>query len=185
MTAIAGYVKDGRIWLGGDRAGTTDCDLIHTTQPKVFHLRDSKLVIGYAGSYRLGQVVQYALVPPVCASKNDFEYLFRFCNTLRDLVKEYGAIESKDSFERVVDWGSLIVGYNSQLYTVHSNFTFTQSRLPYIADGCGAKTVNGAFHAMEMIHDIAPEVRVKWALEAAEMHNVHVKGPFDIIRTGE
>ena len=53
MTAIAGLVHDGKVYIGGDSAGVAGMDLHLRSDPKVFTV--GEFVIGYTTSFRMGR----------------------------------------------------------------------------------------------------------------------------------
>lgn len=63
MTAIAGIVEDGKVWIGGDSAGVGGTSLSTRADPKVF--KNGEFVFGYTGSFRSGQLLEHSFHPPV------------------------------------------------------------------------------------------------------------------------
>jgi len=61
MTAIAGVVQDGEVWIGGDSAGVAGLALTVRADAKVFRL--GEMVIGCAWSCRGRQILRYHVTP--------------------------------------------------------------------------------------------------------------------------
>ena len=59
MTCVIGIVDNGKVWMGGDSAAIDSEEETITLRkdPKVF--RNEDFLIGFAGTYRLGQLIQY------------------------------------------------------------------------------------------------------------------------------
>jgi len=76
MTCISAIAHNGKVYMGGDAAAVDDGNLVSTRkEPKVF-IRNNYL-IGYAGSFRFGKVVEHVFIPP----KPQTDNLDKFLNT--------------------------------------------------------------------------------------------------------
>ena len=62
MTAIVGLVDSGIVYIGGDSAGASGWSLTVRADAKVFF--NAGYLFGFTTSYRMGQLIRYALQPP-------------------------------------------------------------------------------------------------------------------------
>ena len=75
MTCVVALRTDHSILLGSDSLAS-DTDIgVHRVDPKVFRL--GEFGIGYGGSFRFGQIVQYFFNPPKI-TKKDKQDLFSY-----------------------------------------------------------------------------------------------------------
>ena len=169
MTCIIGLVHDDKVYIGGDSAGVSGTNLTIRSDPKVF--RNGPFLVGFAGSFRVGQLLRYALKPPGHPEgMDDYEYMIvEFVKAVRTTLKDNG-FETGPSF---------LVGYKSQIYSVDADF---QVGIPYYriaAIGAGANNALGAVHALGHWE---PEAKIKRALEITADLNTGVSPPFTIMR---
>ena len=62
MTCIVGIEHGGKVYIGGDSAGSDGHHLVIMAEPKVF--KRGRFLIGYTTSFRMGQLLQHTLKPP-------------------------------------------------------------------------------------------------------------------------
>lgn len=190
MTAIVGYIDGKDVWMGGDSASTSS-DLAQdvTADHKVF--QNDSMLFGYCGSWRMGQLLEFAFKPPMRRPKSTAPMRYMattFVNAMRECFKTAG-FASKESGhhhgladQEIMD-GEFLVAYEGRLYAVYGDYTVAESRLPFNAVGCGAALALGAMFAMHNAKEIirAPE-QIKRALAAAARFNAGVRPPFVIKR---
>lgn len=78
MTCIVGLVDNGVVYMGADSLGSNYQSKTVRNDKKVFKLKDSdKAVVGFAGSYRIGQLLMYSsgLIDSRDEPNIDHEYL--------------------------------------------------------------------------------------------------------------
>jgi hypothetical protein len=193
MTAIAGFVHDGVVWMGGDSAAVAGYDVNITVQPKVF-VRHSAwsttnpagqpFLFGYTSSFRMGQLLEYSLEIPERQSGVSVEkYLATsFVNAVRTTMKEGGWAEKRSEQESA---GCFLIGYAGRLFRMNSDYCFTESAHGYDAVGCGSELAMGALFVLQsdpvVRTSLAPEKRLRIALQAAQRHSGGVAGPFKIL----
>ena len=168
MTCIIGLIHDNKVYVGGDSAGTSGTNLTIRKDPKVF--KNGPFLIGFAGSFRVGQLLRYALKPPIHPDgMDDYEYMVvEFIKSVRTTLKENG-FDSGPTF---------LVGYKSQLYNVDSDFQIGIPLYGIAAAGCGAQIALGAVHALD---NWGPTDKIKRALEIVAGLNTGVAAPFTIL----
>ena len=62
MTCIVAIKHDNEIWMGGDSAAFRDDERTNRADEKVF--KNGDFLLGYSGSFRVGQLIRYAFNPP-------------------------------------------------------------------------------------------------------------------------
>jgi len=172
MTAIAGFVDQGKVWIGGDSAGVAGFDLTVRADPKVF--RNGDFLFGFTSSFRMGQLLRYSLVAPKPSLGQDiYEFMVTtFVDAVRICLKAGGYASRKDDVE---SGGTFLVGYAGRLFWVDGDYQVGEPLDGYAAVGCGDQILHGALFATR---GLAAESRMKTALEAAERHSAGVRGPF-------
>jgi hypothetical protein len=175
MTAIAGFVDGGKVWIGGDSAGVSRYSLTVRADQKVF--RNGDFLFGFTSSFRMGQLLRYSFTPPVPKEGQDlYSYMVTdFINAVRECLKN-GGFAAKDKEEE--SGGCFLAGYRGRLFKVDSDYQVGEPASGYDAAGCGDDIVVGALFATV---GTDPMTRMTLALQAAERHSVGVRGPFVIL----
>jgi ATP-dependent protease HslVU (ClpYQ) peptidase subunit len=173
VTAIVGLVHEGTVYLGGDSAGVAGWSLTVRADAKVF--ANGPYILGFTTSFRMGQLLRYAFEPP----KPEGEDLARFMattfvDTVRETLKTGGWLRRDSERE---DGGTFLVGVEGRLFEVHDDFQVGEPADGYTAVGCGHEIAVGALYATARSR-MAPQRRVRLALEAAERFSAGVRGPF-------
>lgn len=178
MTCVAALIHDNTIYMGADSAGVSDFDLVVRADQKVF-LND-EFLIGFTSSFRMGQLLRYALKPPKFRpeEKDLYEYMVTdFVDAVRDCLKK-GGYAQNDNGEEV--GGCFLVGVRGRLFQIDSDYQVGESIQPYAAVGCGRAYALGV---LSVTNTTDPEYRIKLALGSAEKFNVGVRGPFVVLKT--
>lgn len=175
MTCIVGVVERDDVFIGGDSAGAAGHYAITTRAPKVF--RNGPFVMGYTSSFRMGQLLQYAFVPPDHEFEmTTMEYMVTsFIPELRTCLSD-GGFAKKDN--NVETGGTFLVGYKGRLFEIESDFQVQETLCGYSACGCGREVALGSLHATR---DLPVARRIKTALEAAQQFGAYVRPPFHSI----
>ncbi|TJW14425.1 MAG: hypothetical protein E5W82_10640 [Mesorhizobium sp.] len=159
MTCIVGLVDNGKVYIGGDSAAITGDSIEIRANRKVF--RNGPYVIGFTGSYRVGQMLEYASLPKLTCK----DVMAHLVLNVVDKLKE---ISGKDIDE-------LLIGHGGRLFKVSSDYSVAEYA-SYAAAGVGGQYALGNFHGGVG----APELRVQAALEAAQTHCAGVRAPFHV-----
>ena len=179
MTCIVALKTEDEIVIGGDHA-VNDGDRIHTMpQPKVF--KRGQFLIGYCGSLRVGQVVQYGLkIPPGFKKKDLHKYMVvDFCNALRACLNHAGAAR-KDKEEEEHENRFLVVIQN-RIFEIDEGYSVCEIIDGVYAIGSGVEFALGSLYTSR--NDwFSPKERVRMALESAAYYCQSVSDPFTIIR---
>lgn len=167
MTCIIGLVHNEKVHIAGDSAGISGTNLTIRADPKVF--RNGPFLIGFSGSFRVGQLLRYALKPPIHPDgMDDYEYMVvEFVKSVRLCLKDNG-FDSGPIF---------LVGYKNQLYQVDTDFQVGIPLYRIAAIGCGSQIALGAVHAL---CDLEPEDKLRRGLEIVAGLNTGVAAPFTI-----
>jgi hypothetical protein len=177
MTAIAGIVQDGKVWIGGDSAGVGGMSIETRTDPKVFC--NGEHVFGYTDSFRLGQILEFEFSPPAAIEgEHGMAYMVRqFVPAVKEAFRYGGYNSNHDGEDR---GGTFLVGYRGQLYQVAADYQVGRVRQPYHACGCGSDLVLGSLHATDQF-ELSPRERIVMALSAAAEFSAGVRGPFTVL----
>jgi ATP-dependent protease HslVU (ClpYQ) peptidase subunit len=173
MTCVIGYHTDDGIWIGADSAGTDGFGgRTMRADTKVF--TNGPMLFGFCGSFRMGQLLRYALTPPPQPEGvSDFQYMVTtFIDEVRSVLKKGGYTYIKNNEEV---GGDFIVAYKDKLYHVEEDFQVGLSTRSYVAIGSGADVAHGA---MAVSAEEDPVKKIKAALKASSEHNAYVAPPF-------
>lgn len=178
MTCIVGVELGGQLWLGGDAASTRDHEVFVRGNPKVFRVED--MLIGFSGSFRIGQLLQFSFKPPPRVhGRESFQYIVtNVVDSIRKVLSDHGALikdEMGDSHD-----SEFIIGYDGKFYVIDSDFHVEIPTENYVASGTGASYALGALHAMRK-QKISPNKKIQKALSAAEEYCTGVRKPFTIL----
>lgn len=178
MTCILGLVQDGKVYMGGDRAGVDGWRRLVSAETKVFKV--GELLVGCSGTGRMRQLIHYklALSRMQNEGENEISYLMNvFADEVRKLFAENGIV-GKDNENEDKFFGSLLIGYRGGLYGLNANFQIDWLERPFDAIGSGSPFALGA---MEVLQSLEPIPRIRMALRAAEALCCDVSAPFDIL----
>jgi ATP-dependent protease HslVU (ClpYQ) peptidase subunit len=176
MTCIIGLAHKGHVYVGADSASVGGQEIRVTKLPKAF--RKGDFLIGYTGSFRMGQILQHHLeVRPQFASETDDQYLVcTFAEAVRSCLKEHGFAQIKDNQEEID--GRFLVGYKGRLYYFDRDFQVNEHADSIDTCGCGREYALGAMKALE---HLPPQERISKSLEIAAYFSNSVSGPFHVL----
>lgn len=193
MTCIAGYTKGKHTWMGGDAAAVDGYHAVDIySKAKVFKLfsDDGKTtwLFGFAGCFRIGQIVKYNLHPPSLLKhpEKDIEEIFAcaLIDTLRHCLKKAGVLKENDGVVSMASDTSFLIGVNGRLATIDQDFQVIPLEKPYAAIGIGGNYATGALGIMDEFDATTDPVRrLTLALHIAHAHNAGIQKPFTIIST--
>jgi len=175
MTCIVGVVDGSSVTIGADSAGVEGWEVTSRSDAKVF-LRSDYLV-GFTTSFRMGQLIRFVFEPPVPDGRDLLEFMVvAFVPALRACLEAggFGKVE-----HGVATGGGFLVGLHGRLFEVGPDYQVGESHHGYGAVGSGSSVALGAL-AVSTGDSVS---RVRAALEAAERHNMGVRGPFTVLST--
>lgn len=179
-TCIVGIEHEGHVYIGGDSAGVKGLSIQTRRDEKVFKNED--FVMGFTSSFRMGQVLRYAFVPPEHSPrKDDMEYLVTdFIDAVREAYKESGFMSKDEESNSAESGGTFLLGYKGNLYIVDDDFQVGQTHDGYAAVGCGSDLALGSLYTSSFSD---PVERMEVALKAAAHFSAGVRGPFNYVST--
>lgn len=180
MTVIVGLPHNGRVYLGGDSAGTTGWySRIHLVEPKVWAQRDC--VFGFTGDVREQQIIKHCLKVP--ERKDDADILHwlavDFTNAHRQARKDAGHDEKRDNGPEV--GCHFMMGVEDRLFILFDDYSFAEQPHGY-AIGSGGDLAIGSLHTSRLLLK-RPAKRIEAALQAACYNNNCCTPPFTYVNT--
>lgn len=174
MTCIVGFVEGDTVWIGGDSAGVGGYSLTVRADQKVF--RNGAMLFGFTSSFRMGQLLRYALTIPDHDPRVDVDKYMAttFIDAVRECLKAHGWASKKDENER---GGVFLVAYKGQLFRIDTDYQVGRPMDGFAAVGCGEDIALGALFASG---HLTGRDRADQALQAAERFSAGVRGPFCI-----
>lgn len=180
MTCIVGIVHNQTVYMGGDSQATAGWVQYSIKNPKVF--LNGEFLIGFAGSFRMLQLVQYKFTPPKNYENHDpLKYMIvEFVEELRNVLKNGGAAAKNNEVEK---GATFLVGYKSRLFRIESDYQVMETSHGYDAIGCGNEFAIGSLFTTQLFQE--PEDRITWALKSSAQHSTGVSSPFIILKLNE
>lgn len=179
MTCIVGLVHQGKVYVGGDSAGTnSNWELSIRKDRKVFV--NSGYAMGFTSSFRMGQLLAYSLVPPKPTGKDLLRFMAtEFVDAVRKCLKSGGYAETVNGTE---SGGCFLVGVQGRLFGIHEDFQVAENISGIDAVGCGSELAMGAMLATPKAK---PFQRIRLALSIAERCSAGVRKPFHVVSVGD
>jgi hypothetical protein len=177
MTCTVGIESPEGVWIGTDSISTDDSTQTSRAAEaaKVFHV--GPYLLGFAGSFRAGDLLRYLRLPPPPARGPLHRHLVtRVVPAIREAFGEGGTVATKSGEEY---GGATLLGVRGTLWQIHCDFAVGRPAEGYAAVGAGEVVALGALHATR---GLEPRRRVVCALEAAEAHAAHVRRPWRVLR---
>lgn len=182
MTCIVGIRSNDGVLLGADSVGGGG---YVRRDPKVVSLT-GEVAIGYTTSFRMGQLLAYAVTPPPLLPDEDEHRwaVTKFIPEVRKAFEGNGWLKTKDGVE---EGGVFLLAVRDRLFTVYGDFQVAEEIADYAACGSGAKTALGALYVLERmsVAGVGPvdQKMARLALRAASYHSDGVGPPFKFVRT--
>lgn len=176
MTCIVGLKANGKVYMAGERAASTDDTILHLSKPKVKAV--GPYIIGFAGSMD-GQRLTYSFDPPKPYPDEDLDVFMntKFMKYLREFYEEWWVDTSRDAEL------SLLIGIKDKLYEHNaSDMSLNEFSSPFVAIGSGSPFAMGHLSATAMAKG-SPENRVESAVKTAIKFSPSCSGTVDIITT--
>lgn len=182
MTCIVGVEYNNEVFLCGDRAASTIDVITVNRAPKVYKKftkkKQTPVVIGWAGAFLFGNVLQYKYIPPdIKPGMTPDEYVYHA------LIKDLRKCMTDNHYQPADDPGYTMIGVNGRLFTLQEDFSMLHNEIGYGAIGSGAMIAMGAMQVMWNGGQIEPKSFLIKAAEASAAFSTTVRGPFDIVST--
>lgn len=176
MTCIVGIEHDGIVFLGSDTCASNTSITLETDEPKIVRI-NKDMIVGYCGSFRFGQLMQYSIkLPSQPKQMSDHEYLCTlFVDTLRKTFKEKGFLQIE---KHVEEGGTALIAYKHKLYYLEDTFQVRRA-IGYGSVGSGSYFAMGSLATTaETKYQMGIIDRLMDALKVASKLNPFVKGPY-------
>lgn len=190
MTCIVGLVGKKGVLIAGDAQGSTDWTKREDVSAKVFQLSDL-LAVGYCGSGRFGQILQYHLMdsleqPPLGMDEH-YWTVREFIPYLREHTELHGHLHIHHNVEEFGP-SSFLLGVRGRLFCIESDFGVNEHILSFEAIGSGSETAAGALHTelgneTEAITDTKLLPLAERAITAAATLTLYVGGQISSVKT--
>jgi ATP-dependent protease HslVU (ClpYQ) peptidase subunit len=170
MTCIVGIAEAGKVYLGGDSAGVYgDIDVVVRRDRKVF--KTGEFVIGFAGSFRMGQLLAHALSPPKISGDPTVYMVKKFIPSIQVLFDMNGYALTEDA--------QFLIGFRGKLFEVGPDLSIGENESDYVSIGLGSPYAYGSLYTSAG----QPTDRITKALDAAAHFSGGVVGPFTFVET--
>ena len=196
MTVIAAMKHNNCIYMGCDSLfmSSEDYKPVKRVQSKI--TIKGELVIGITTSHscRVFQEIKYKLkLPPTkgIESNDLLEYLVsHFCPKVFKLLTSLRMLEDdpdRKTSEPSLSPATFLIAIRDRLFEISEDFDVSEINAPFYAIGSGGDYTTGSLEAtIEFIpKQIDPEHHLLFAMKTAEKFTQAVKGPFQIINTGD
>lgn len=167
MSCVIGIVKGKKVWLGAENcASTSDGERRYNKLKKIF--KNGPYLIAFIGNVRPGQVIMPGWKPP--ANIKDFP------DALIERFTEKGCIGIDSEDQSVTQATNFLIAFKNRLYEILIDFQMNEIAT-YTSIGSGSEYAMGSLHTTNSMK-IAPEKRIKLALDAACYHSTSCAGPY-------
>ena len=183
MTCIVALrVPQHCVWIAGDSGAFKEDEISQRVNEKVFYNGD--FLIGFSGSFRVGQLIRYSFMPPPVKFPGDIMkyFVIDFVDALKDCLRSKGNLKTNEAGEEIHDC-DIIVGYKDKVVSIESDFNIGDPLDNYMAIGSGALYALGAITVLDELSNITAEQKVLKALFASEKYSPSVLQPFVCLRT--
>lgn len=136
MTCIVGLVED-KVYIGGDSLASCGCVRQTMNATKVF--RNQDCIIGYSGTTRMANILQWGFVPPEHPAEMSVDqYLATlFIDAIRAKLKETGVAAKTN--EQETNTGSMLVGYRGRLFKIGYDYGLMEATAGFDAVAAAMK----------------------------------------------
>lgn len=179
--------------MGGDAAAVNEYHAVEIySKSKVFERysdnRKIKWLFGFAGSFRVGQIIKYKLLLPSLLKhpKKDIEEILvcSFVDTIRKCLKKAGALQENDGVDQMASDASILIGVKGKLIIIDEEFQVIPLEKHYASIGIGGDYAMGSLCSSNQYDaNMDPVRRCVLALDASHAHNAGIQKPFTIITT--
>ncbi|CAM0111736.1 peptidase HslV family [Vibrio phage 166E36-1] len=181
MTCIVAVAKDEHVWMAGDLMGSNGFTKKVYSDTKVFVNGD--FIIGYCGSFRMGQILQYNWEqPPRIEGLTDRQYLQTdVIESMRNCLAQFGVGEFKEGEHQ---GGNFLIGYRGGIYEMQNNFSILKND-DFAAIGSGTYHAEAALKVLTEVPDFDPAYVLQKAIEVAGEFTTSVSKECTIVSTDE
>lgn len=179
MTLIIALRDRTRIYLAGERLGSSSQHRVKLRDPKVFQVGPA--YIGGCGSFRMLQVLEFELHLPEYRFENETprNYMVKqFIPVVRATFEKHGILRRADAEDD--KGGNFLVILGGEVFDVQEDFSVLRSDKPYEAIGSGEDFAKASLMSTEGL-GLEPRGRLKLAFDAAAEFSTGVGREFDVL----
>lgn len=182
MSCIIGLVDKKKVYIGCDSFGSTVNCQVQRIDQKIFRVMGkSDAIIGFAGSFRMGQILQYSKGLLDVNAQCTHKYMVtKFIPRVIEIFDKSGFIKRDE--EGSVTGDAFLLAYRTKLFQIDNDFQVAESLCGYDAIGSGYEYALGSLSSTENL-SISPVQRVYLALKAASKFGVGIGAPFHVLCT--
>jgi len=174
-------IENGEAYIAGDRAGSNGFTKMTCKDSKVFKKGD--FIFGFAGSFRMGQIIKHKFDIPERGVHEDLEhYIYnKFIKGLKKSFKDNGYGIEKNEDKNGDVGGNFIFLIESRIFEMQGDFSILESKDDFTAIG------SGEFHAMAamavlMEHSgLKPKEKLKEAMRVVSKFVMSVSEECDVL----
>jgi len=161
--------------MGSDSCGSNDFAKISIDAPKIF--LSGEVLIGYAGSFRIHDILQFTKLPKRPKNMDAKEYL------VTSVIKKIRKVFQENGFENQHDGSGdmCLVGCRGKLYYISADFSLVRNPAKYASIGSGSSVAMGSLYTTGYLPATKVEERITIALRAASEHARGVAAPYHIL----
>jgi len=180
MSCVVAISENGVVWMGSDSLFVSVGDFAKKrteANSKIF--RKDGLLIGWVGSRRFGDILQWNFNFPKFEDGRDFhEYLASdFVSSLLDTLQNLKHVEFRDG--EALSY-TFIIGRKGKIFQIHSDFSVSVLGDGYDACGSGDQLAMAALEGMKGL-SLTPEEKISRALQIVSKFTANVGPPFHVI----
>jgi len=171
-------IHNGKVWMGGDSAGTAgNMNQRIRADKKVFV--KGEFIIGFCGSFRMGDLLKHTFEIPDTTEVTDPDKFMvnQFVDALRSLLETENKKAGLSDRDKL--YPSILVGFRGRLYNIESDYQCGRPEDGFDSVGSGSSVAIGAMHGSKGI--TSPKARITAALEAASRNDAAVRPPFHVL----
>jgi len=179
MTCVVALTEGDRLVMGADSGAShlPEYEMYTVSMPKVF--RAGPWLVGFSGSYRLGQILKFNMPWPEPPGELDYEFMAtKMTRALHEcLSSQFDSGYPESAVNR--QW-QILIGRRGKVYGMNYRYDVINVTDPFTAIGSGRKVALGALHGLVDRRDLTLFERVERALLAAAKFVPGLGQPFVI-----
>lgn len=174
MTCIIAIEQNNQVLIGADRMGSSS----YAGEPVAFAkcFKNGPLIIGYSGSFRAGQILQYGLEVPPLTNNLDKWVAIDLPIAIRKAFKDNEWLETTDG--KAVG-APILIAVQGRCYQMQTDFSFLRSLSGEYAIGSGQDFAMGSLRSTR--GKMPPKRRIIEALDTASEYVLSVAPPYDFV----
>lgn len=198
MTVIVAMKAKGSVYMGCDSMflNLETYQNLKRSQSKLMVKDEFIIGLTTANGCRVFQTLKFKLKLPTTKkvkTEDLLEYMtVTFCRSLHKLLHaENMLVEDPDKknteAEPCLSPAVLLVGIRDKIFQVGEDFDVAEIDMPFSCIGSGADYSLGSLEATTQLvpKQMDPEHHILYALKTAEKYTAGVKGPFQLVNTGD